>query len=84
MLEKRGTGLVRSHLLRTGIALALCILLIGSFLGHSAEAQILQDLEYARVGETLLKLDLYIPPHDEGERLPLVVWVHGGAWISGG
>ena len=62
LLEKRGTGLVCSHLLRTGMVLALCILLIGSFLGHSAEAQILQDLEYARVEETLLKLDLYIPP----------------------
>jgi acetyl esterase/lipase len=65
------------------MVLALCILLIGSFLGHSTEAQILQDLEYARVGERSLKLDLYIPPHKQGERLPLVVWVHGGAWISG-
>jgi acetyl esterase/lipase len=65
------------------MALAQCILLIGSFLGHSTETQILQDLEYARVGERSLKLDLYIPHHDEGTRLPLVVWVHGGAWVSG-
>lgn len=82
-LEKRGTRPVRSHLLQTGMVLALCILLIGSFLGHSVEARIFQDLEYARVGERSLKLDLYIPPHKQGERLPLVVWVHGGAWISG-
>ena len=59
------------------------VLLSGALLEYPVMEQILQDLEYARVGETSLKLDLYIPQHERGVLLPLVVWVHGGAWISG-
>ncbi|MBM3824221.1 MAG: hypothetical protein FJ404_15260 [Verrucomicrobia bacterium] len=40
------------------------------------------DLEYARVENTSLKLDLYCPPRGK-ERPPLLVWIHGGAWQSG-
>src|SRR5262245_55423161 len=46
-----------------------------------AEPAVARDLEYARVGETLLKLDLYVPPGVTSPRL--LVWVHGGAWRSG-
>ena len=42
----------------------------------------LKDLEYGRVGETRLLLDLYLPA-DAKEPVPLVLWVHGGAWVSG-
>ncbi len=42
----------------------------------------LRDLEYARVGEKGLLLDLCLPKDPEGS-LPLVVWVHGGAWRGG-
>lgn len=42
----------------------------------------LRDLEYARVGERALCLDLYLPEGDAGP-LPLIVWVHGGAWLAG-
>ena len=41
----------------------------------------LQDIEFARVGERALKLDLHLPPAKP--RAPLIVWVHGGAWRSG-
>jgi acetyl esterase/lipase len=41
-----------------------------------------RDLEFARVGETALLLDLY-RPESSGEALPLVVWVHGGGWSKG-
>ncbi len=43
----------------------------------------LRNLEYARVGEVSVKLDLYIPPHAKGVPLPVVVWVHGGGWHGG-
>ena len=46
-------------------------------------SKVLRDLEYARVGKVSLKLDLYVPPHEKGVRLPLVVWIHGGAWRGG-
>lgn len=47
----------------------------------SRAAQVIRDLEYARVGEHALKLDLHLP--QEKPKSPLVVWVHGGAWRSG-
>jgi len=40
-----------------------------------------KDVEYAVVGETSLRLDLYLP--ETRADLPLVVWVHGGAWRAG-
>jgi acetyl esterase/lipase len=40
-----------------------------------------RGIEYARVGEQVLKLDLYLPP--QSKDAPLLVWVHGGAWRSG-
>ncbi len=42
----------------------------------------LRDIEYARVGEKRLLLDLFLPEQAKGP-LPLVVWVHGGAWSGG-
>ena len=42
----------------------------------------LRDLEYARAGETRLKLDLYLPAEAKGP-LPLVVWIHGGSYRAG-
>ncbi len=52
--------------------------------GHGAEATVARvdrDIEYARVGELALKLDLHRPNRDTTQ--PLIVWVHGGAWRSG-
>lgn len=41
-----------------------------------------RDLEYAKVGEKRLLLDLYLPERAKGT-LPLLVWIHGGGWQSG-
>jgi acetyl esterase/lipase len=41
-----------------------------------------RELEYARVGEIPLLLDLF-RSRSAAQPLPLVVWVHGGAWRSG-
>ena len=43
--------------------------------------QIYRDLAYVSDGHPRQKLDLYIP--DDGAALPLVVWVHGGAFRMG-
>ncbi|HEY2951351.1 MAG TPA: alpha/beta hydrolase [Verrucomicrobiae bacterium] len=52
--------------------------------GQAAEmnpGRVIRDVEYARVGEQALKLDLHLPP--AAPRSPMIVWVHGGAWRSG-
>ena len=40
-----------------------------------------RDIAYVTDGHERQKLDLYIP--GEGENLPLIIWVHGGAWLGG-
>ena len=47
----------------------------------AAQADIIRDLEYAKVGSTALKLDLHLPQETKSDLL--IVWVHGGAWRSG-
>lgn len=41
-----------------------------------------RDVAYVTDGHERQKLDLYIPA-DTGENLPLIIWVHGGAWRGG-
>ena len=46
--------------------------------------RIIRDLEYVPGGHERQKLDLYLPPRGEDSApLPLIVWVHGGAWLGG-
>lgn len=44
--------------------------------------RVLPNLEYARVGNTSLKLDLYLPENVKKD-VPVIVWVHGGGWEAG-
>jgi acetyl esterase/lipase len=44
---------------------------------------VVRDLEYARIGDISLKLDLYLPERRGEAPRPLVVWVHGGGWRGG-
>jgi acetyl esterase/lipase len=43
--------------------------------------RIVRDVEFARVGDVVLKLDLHLPATNA--RSVLLVWVHGGAWRAG-
>jgi len=49
---------------------------------HAATVPTHRDIEYARVGEHLLKLDLHLPASSAAPA-PLIVWVHGGGWRGG-
>jgi acetyl esterase/lipase len=42
----------------------------------------MRGIEYGRVGERKLHLDLYLPP-DSGEARPGIILIHGGAWKGG-
>ena len=44
--------------------------------------KVLRDLEYARAGEKSLLLDLYLPEKSR-RPMPLIIWIHGGAWAGG-
>lgn len=56
-------------------------------------ARVLRDRVYAKApgaaGEVELKLDLFLPPPgpasltNNGQGVPLVIWIHGGGWRSG-
>ena len=49
--------------------------------GLAGETQKLLNVEFAKVGDISLKLDVYLPT--EVEAPTLIVWVHGGAWRRG-
>jgi acetyl esterase/lipase len=40
-----------------------------------------RDLPYVASGHERQKLDLYLPKAEK--KLPLIIWVHGGAWLAG-
>lgn len=47
-----------------------------------SDVRLVADVEFARVGNEPVLLDLYLPREQSAPR-PLVVWVHGGAWRGG-
>jgi acetyl esterase/lipase len=45
---------------------------------------VLRDIEYVPGGHERQKLDLYLPKEaDPSGKRPLIVWIHGGAWLGG-
>jgi acetyl esterase/lipase len=60
-----------------------CLTLVASCVPRLPETVSLRrDIEYARVAGKSLLLDLYLPKQPAG-KLPVVVWIHGGAWKEG-
>jgi acetyl esterase/lipase len=49
----------------------------------SSSVRRVNDVEFARVGEKILRLDLYLPAKTTISQNGLIVWVHGGAWRAG-
>jgi acetyl esterase/lipase len=64
---------VAGGLLVLGLALARA--------GVAQEVRVSRDVEYAKVGEHSLLLDLHVPASAKSP--PLVLWIHGGAWRGG-
>lgn len=70
--------------IRLGILLLACVAggpgCVGSF---DLPPLVARDIEFAETEDGPLALDLYIP-RDRGEApAPVVVWLHGGGWVSG-
>lgn len=53
--------------------------------GTPAGTRFHPDISYVENGHPRQKLDLYLPPPDERRQrpLPLVIWIHGGAFWAG-
>jgi acetyl esterase/lipase len=68
---------------------AVCLTLMPAAAEAAAPAEAaprtIPDVEYARVGDQRLMLDLYLPRQSarDPDPAPLIVWVHGGAWRGG-
>lgn len=70
---------------------ALLTLLVCYFLSYAladkpfqATHRLKKDIVYdAAQNDPLQKLDLYLPLHPAANREPLMIYVHGGAWVSG-
>jgi acetyl esterase/lipase len=45
--------------------------------------KVVRDLEYGRVADVSLKLDLYLPGEERPELRPGIVFIHGGGWAGG-
>ena len=66
---------------RTNVLIRSCAL-ICFFLSIPLFAETIKDLEFAKVNEKSLKLDLYLPEKAD-KPSPLVVYIHGGGWKGG-
>ena len=68
------------------LGLLSCAFLFAALGGCSASlpvsVKVERNLTYAQVNGAPLHLDLYEPGQPTG-KLPVVVWIHGGAWNSG-
>ena len=79
-LSHLDSTLVSQHtMIQPSLLFTLALLtILGS--GRSSAQSVHNDIEYARIGERSLKLDLHLP---KTTNPPLIVYVHGGAWRAG-
>lgn len=47
-----------------------------------AGVKAIKDLEYGKAADRPMRLDLYVPEKAD-KPLPLIIWIHGGAWLAG-
>jgi acetyl esterase/lipase len=70
------------------ISLGVLLVLTSSSLAQRPQAKVPEgtkvhpNLEYVKGGHERQRLDLYIPEKADGP-LPVIIWVHGGAWLTG-
>src|SRR5215813_7140028 len=78
---KRKCSTNSSTMLKVGLCTLLILCCFQSAIRVQAQSRTLKDIEYARVGNKQLLLDLYLP--EGAGPFPVVVWIHGGSWLSG-
>lgn len=65
------------------LALVVVLLELPQAAPLAAAHTAIRDIEYAAIEGISLRLDLYLPDPAPPTTVPLVIWVHGGAWRAG-
>lgn len=76
----RSAGMTRCRMETRPLFRLLLSVVLGSLFHSPLAAEVLRDVEYARVGGVPLLLDLYQP---QVPCIGVVVYVHGGGWSGG-
>jgi len=63
------------------LTLAVIFFLFHCLVCSSETDKIIKDIEFAKINNHSLKLDLHLPKKVKGSKL--VVWIHGGGWHKG-
>ena len=74
-LKKKGVFNLRGFIKWAGLAI-LCIGLFACTSNRNAE-----NVHYAK--DDRQTLDIYTPQSNEGEKHPVLIYLHGGGWTSG-
>ena len=76
-------------MLSVGLAFLLLLLSVGGAAARSSTpasypvGSVLNSLRYCTRGGAKLRLDLYYPTIARYHHAPVVLWIHGGTWITG-
>ena len=79
-MKQRTASEILFHLAFMGVLLILVLLV--SIAPAQTGVKSLKNLEYAQANGKKLLLDLYLP-ETSVEKLPVIVWIHGGGWRGG-
>lgn len=74
------------RLLVTAVVLLSCSILYTSVAESASETDGIiaeRNIPYVENGHPNQVLDLYLPDPPSGTPLPLMIWIHGGAWFAG-
>ncbi len=77
-LKKRWNFLIYLLILIAGSASALAYYLIANN-APIVSGQVIRNIKY----KDGLDLDIYLPTQNADDKIPVVVYIHGGAWVTG-
>ncbi len=74
----------RGQILLLAVLVSGTISILGAGQPDPSQMTVRRDIAYVPGGHERQKLDLYLPQQaDPSGKRPLLVWVHGGAWLGG-
>lgn len=65
------------------VAIALVLLTSMASLAQAEKSTVIKDIEFARIGQRKLLMNLTLPPGAPQKRFPAIIHVHGGGWCMG-